>query len=267
MIEHEIAKFPLRQSGPLSYREAGTGQALLMLHGIGSSSASWLWQLEALPKEGFRVIAWDAPGYESSRPLEAEKPTAAMYAEALYGLVERLLLKDVIIVANSLGGLFAGAYARAHGDRVRKMFLISPTSGYASFDPSERQQKTSGRLKMLEELGPEGMAEKRSPTLFGKKMTAESLELARWSQRRIRPAGYRQAIWCLDAGRHVDDAPHYRKPVSVVCGTEDTVTPEAGCKKVAAAYPKGEYRSLPGLGHVSHMEDPGLINRLIAEFA
>ena len=39
-ISQRIAKFPLRQSGPLSYREAGSGQALVMLHGIGSSSAS-----------------------------------------------------------------------------------------------------------------------------------------------------------------------------------------------------------------------------------
>jgi len=265
MIEQQIAKFPLRQSGPISYREAGAGQALVMLHGIGSSSASWLWQLERLAGR-FRVIAWDAPGYESSDSLKDPKPDAAMYAEALHGFLDRLLLKDVILVANSLGGLFAGAYARAHGDRVRKMFLISPTSGYASFDASERQKRTAGRLQMLEELGPEGLAEKRSPTLFGEKMTPESLELARWSQRRIHPAGYRQAIWCLDAGRHADDAPHYRKPVMVVCGTEDTVTPEAGCKKVAAAYPKGEYRSLPGLGHVSHMEDPALINALIAGF-
>ena len=265
-IEDRIAAFPPRQSGPVSYREAGAGQALVLLHGIGSSSAGWLYQLEGLAGR-FRVIAWDAPGYEGSAPLKDPKPTAAMYAEALHGLIERLLLKDVIVVANSLGGLFAGAYARAHGDRVRKMFLVSPTSGYGAAEKGLRTEKRDGRFKMLAELGPEGMAEKRSPTLFGKKMTAESLELARWSQRRVHPEGYRQAVWCLDAGRHVDDAPHYRKPVLVVCGTEDTVTPEAGCKKVAAAYPKGEYRSLPGLGHVSHMEDPALVNGLLSGFA
>jgi pimeloyl-ACP methyl ester carboxylesterase len=265
-LEERLARFPAKQSGPLSYREAGAGQALVMLHGIGSSSAGWLYQLEALGAR-FRVIAWDAPGYESSRPLKEQKPTAALYAGALHGLLERLLLKDVVLVANSLGGLFAGAYARAHGERVRKMFLVSPTSGYGAAEDALRTEKRDGRLKMLEELGPEGMAEKRSPTLFGKKMTAGGLELARWSQRRIHPEGYRQAIYCLDAGRHAEDAPHFRKPVLVVCGSEDTVTPEAGCKKIAAAYPQGEYRSLPGLGHVSHMEDPALLNRLLAEFA
>jgi pimeloyl-ACP methyl ester carboxylesterase len=55
--------------------------------------------------------------------------------------------------------------------------------------------------------------------------------------------------------------------VLVVCGTLDTVTPEAGCREVARAYPKGEYRPLEGLGHVSHMEDPVLLNAILAERA
>ena len=265
-LDERLAKFPPRTSGPISYREAGRGQALLLLHGIGASSGGWLYQLEQLGQR-FRLIAWDAPGYENSTPLPAQKPQAADYAQALHGLVERLLLKDIIIVANSLGGLFAGAYARAHGDRVRSMVLISPTSGYGAADEALRTERRDTRLKMLDELGPEGMAEKRSPTLFGKKVTPEALELTRWSQRRIHPAGYRQAIWCLDTGRHVEDARHFRKPVLVVCGSEDTVTPETGCKQVATAYPESQYRSLPGLGHVSHIEDPMLLNQIISDFA
>ena len=266
MIEQKINRFPLKKSKGLCYRESGKGQALLLLHGIGSSSGGWIYQLEELGKR-FRVIAWDAPGYEESEALKEEKPTAQHYADALHGLIDRLLLKDVVIVANSLGGLFAGAYARAHGERVRSMFLISPTSGYGAANEALRSEKREGRLKMLVELGPEGMAEKRSPTLFGSRITPEALEIARWSQRRVLPAGYRQAIHCLDQGVHVEDARHYRKPVLVVCGSEDTVTPEAGCKQVAKAYPQGEYRSLPGLGHVSHIEDPATLNPMIADFA
>lgn len=266
MIEERINNYPLRKSGGICYREAGKGQALLLLHGIGSSSGGWLYQLEALSKQ-FRVIAWDAPGYEESEPLKDEKPAARQYAEALHGLIGRLLLKDVVIVGNSLGGLFAGAYARAHAERVRRMVLVSPTSGYGTASEPLRTEKRDGRLKMLDELGPEGMAQQRSPALFGKKVTPESLELARWSQRRIHPAGYRQAIYCLDQGRHVEDARHFRKPVLVVCGTDDTITPEAGCKQVAQAYPEGRYRSLPDLGHVSHMEDPALLNEIITGFA
>jgi pimeloyl-ACP methyl ester carboxylesterase len=53
--------------------------------------------------------------------------------------------------------------------------------------------------------------------------------------------------------------------VLVACGSEDRVTPEAGCKAVARAYPKSEYRSLPGLGHVAHIEDPAQLNTLIVD--
>ena len=136
-LGERLAKFPPRTSGPISYRESGRGQALLLLHGIGACSAGWLYQLEELGR-GFRLIAWDAPGYEDSIPLPAEKPQAADYARALHGLVERLLLKDIVIVANSLGGLFAGAYARAHGERVRSMVLISPSSGYGAAEEALR---------------------------------------------------------------------------------------------------------------------------------
>ena len=265
-LEERLSRFPLRNSGGISYREAGRGQALVCLHGIGATSGSWLYQLEKL-SDRYRVIAWDAPGYEGSAPLKEEKPAPAAYAQALHGLVDRLLLKDIIIVANSLGGLFAGAYARAYGERVRSMFLISPTGGFGGTDEAFRKEKREGRFNMLKEIGFDGMAEKRSPTLFGKKITPETLELARWTQRRLNPAGYIQAVWCLDVGKHVEDAPHFQKRVQVVCGTLDTVTPEAGVKKVAAAYPKGSYEPLADLGHIAHIEDAALLNRMISEFA
>ena len=260
VIEERLKRFAPRQSKGISYREAGSGRALLLLHGIGSSSASWLNQLEGV--KGFRLIAWDAPGYGESGYLKNEKPHPRDYAQELEGFVERLLLKDIVLVGNSLGCLMAGSFAKNNQERVRKMLLISPAGGYGG-----DTKVLNERLKALEELGPEGMAEKRSPTLLGAKAPPEALELVRWSQRRVHPQGYRQAAYCLSSGRLADDARSYRKQVLVVCGTEDRITPEAGCKAVAQAFPLSEYRSLPGIGHVAHIEDPALINKTIAGFA
>jgi len=259
MIDERIAKFAPRKSGGVSYRETGAGRALVFLHGIGSSSASWLNQLETL--KGYRLIAWDAPGYGGSDLLKTEKPKAADYAGALHAFLDRLLLKDVVIVGNSLGCLMAGAYAAAHPERIRSMILFDPAAGYAG-----DESKQSERLKQFEELGPEGLAEKRSPTIVGKNAPREAIELMAWTQRRIRPPGYRQAIHCLTHGNLALDARKFQKKVLVACGSEDTVTPEASCKAVAAAFPRCEYRSLLGLGHVPHIEAPALINDLIRGF-
>src|SRR5262245_37274077 len=260
MIDERIARFPLKTSKGISYRETGAGQALVMLHGIGSQSTSWLNQLETL--QGYRLIAWDAPGYGNSDFLKNEKPVAADYAEALHAFLDRLLLKDIVLVGNSLGCLMAGAYAAAHPERVRSMILLDPAAGHAGDESRQRE-----RLRQFEELGPEGLAEKRSPTLVGKNAPREAIELMAWTQRRIRPQGYRQAIHCLTFGNLALDARKFAKKVLVACGSEDIVTPEASCKTVAAAFPRGEYRSLPGLGHVPHIEAPETVNALIRAFA
>ena len=261
-LDQRIDRFPRRKSKGISYREAGAGQALLLLHGIGSSSAGWLCQLESL--SGYRLIAWDAPGYGESDFLGPEKPRASDYAQALHGFIDRLLLKDVVLVANSLGCLMAGAYAAAHGERVRSMILLGPAGGYASLP--DREQRLHARLEELDQLGPEGLAEKRSPTVVSKSSPPFALELVKWNHRRIRPQGMRQALHCLAQGSLVTDARRFHKKVLVACGTDDTITPEAGCRQIAGAFPRAEYRSLPGLGHVPHIEAPGPVNELIAGF-
>ena len=262
MIDERIAKFALRTSKGISYRETGSGRALVLLHGIGSQSASWLNQLETL--QGYRLIAWDAPGYGGSDFLSEPSPLARHYADALHSFLDRLLLKDVVIVGNSLGCLMAGAYAAAHGERVRSMVLLGPAGGYAML--ADREEKLRGRLEELDKLGAEGLAQKRSPTVIAKGSPASALELVQWLQRRIRPQGVRQALHCLAQGSLVQDARRFQKKVLVACGAEDIITPEAGCRQVASAFPRAEYRSLDGIGHVPQVEAPSLVNDLIATF-
>ena len=262
MIDARIAKFPPQKSRSISYRTVGAGPALVLLHGIGSSSAAWLCQLESL--QGYRLLAWDAPGYGESDFLSGATPRPADYAQALHEFIDRLLLKAIVLVGNSLGCLMAGAYAAAHPERVRSMVLLGPAGGYGGLP--DKDEKLRGRLKQLDDLGPEGMAEQRSPTLVAAGSPAFALELVRWSQRRIHPRGYRQAVHCLAQGRLADDARRFAKKVLVACGNEDIITPEAGCKAIAAAFPRAEYRTLPGIGHAPQIEAPEAINQLIAGF-
>src|SRR5437764_6994324 len=65
----------------IHYESSGQGFPLVLLHGIGSSSRSWRRQLDAL-SSGFKVVAWDAPGYGGSSNPDG-KPSMRFYAECL----------------------------------------------------------------------------------------------------------------------------------------------------------------------------------------
>jgi pimeloyl-ACP methyl ester carboxylesterase len=263
VIEARIAAFPSKAVSvggkALAFRESGEGRALVLLHGIGSGSASWLFQLEALSRH-YRVVAWDAPGYGDSDAFSLDNPTPGDYARALSVLLSALQLKDVVLVAQSLGCLVAASYARWF--RLEKMLLISPAGGYAG-DHGKIEQ----RLKQLEALGVQGLAEERAAGMLSASAPPLALELVRWNYRRIREDGYRQAARCLANGNIREDAAFCKGQVLVACGTADTVTHEAGCRDIAAAFANAEYRSLPALGHASQAEGPGLVNELIRRFA
>ncbi|MET3247808.1 pimeloyl-ACP methyl ester carboxylesterase [Burkholderia sp. OAS925] len=166
-LEARVARFPARQvelasQRVLSYREAcETSDALplVLLHGIGSGAASWVQQFEALSASR-RVLAWDAPGYGESTPVAAASPAATDYANVLYEWLEKLGIERCVLVGHSLGAIIAGSFAAMHPQRVAGLLLLSPAGGYGAASAEVRETKRDQRLAMLNELGPQGLAEK-----------------------------------------------------------------------------------------------------------
>src|SRR6476620_685716 len=107
----KIADVP---GGRISYLEAGKGPALVFLHGIGSAARSWRHQIVTF-SEGFRVVAWNAPGYAGSTPPKPAIPTAGDYADALQALLNAIGIDRCHLVGHSLGTLIAARFAADHG--------------------------------------------------------------------------------------------------------------------------------------------------------
>ena len=89
-------------------REQGGGIPLMLLHGISSGAASWHKQMAL---NGFRVLAWDMPGYGESPMLAAERANAGDYADALAAMLDRAGVWQAVLVGHSLGALVASAFA------------------------------------------------------------------------------------------------------------------------------------------------------------
>jgi pimeloyl-ACP methyl ester carboxylesterase len=251
-------------AGIVAYRGAGAGPALALLHGIGNQSGSWTLQLTALGTR-FRTIAWDAPGYGGSDRLAPETPTAADYAGTLAALLDSLGIVRLVLVGSSFGALVAGAFAASRPERTAGLLLLNPAGGYGLADPKEREERLTTRLARLARLGPEGMAMEPSPGMLSSAASDEARAIAAWSTAHIRPDGYTQAARTLADGRLIEDAARYAGPVLVV--SADTITPPAGCERIARAFPRATYRLLEGPGHLSYLDAPATLNALIADFA
>ena len=107
---------------PLSYADAGTGRPFLLLHG-GAGPASMVGLAEALSKKA-RVVAPTHPGFNgTARPERFARIDDLVLA--YLSLIERLDLRDVVLVGNSVGGWIAAEMALRLSPRLAGAVLIN----------------------------------------------------------------------------------------------------------------------------------------------
>jgi pimeloyl-ACP methyl ester carboxylesterase len=121
-------------AGGLSTMEAGTGEPVLLLHGLGATKASFLPTLDALAPS-YRAIGVDLPGFgDSAKPLfGAYDPP--YFARAMTALLDALELDSAHVVGNSMGGRVALELGLSHADRVRRLVLLAPSMSWLKARP------------------------------------------------------------------------------------------------------------------------------------
>lgn len=166
--------------GVIEYREAGRrdAPALVLLHGLGSNSASFRSQFGPLGQH-HHVIAWNAPGYCGSAPLDSEEPGAADYADALAALLDALSVDRAHLVGSSWGALVATAFAGRYPERTRSLVLSAPNAGSGDLPEPEPRAHYMESTIPLQLLGPVEMARRSAERLVAPHVAAEVLDYIR----------------------------------------------------------------------------------------
>ena len=112
------------------------GEPLVLLHGLGGSSANWGLIAPSLARRR-RVLVVDLPGHGRSEPLPAA-PTLAPYAHAVLGLAEQEGFLPATFVGHSFGGLVAIRTAVRRPEAVRGLVLVSAAGITSSTRMAER---------------------------------------------------------------------------------------------------------------------------------
>ncbi|WP_217143625.1 alpha/beta fold hydrolase [Streptomyces sp. AC627_RSS907] len=258
------------QDVTLAYARVGSGEPLLLLHGIGHHRQAWDPVVDILATER-EVIAVDLPGFGQSSALPHGVPHDLPTTTAVLSAFCAALGVDRPHVAgNSLGGLLALDMGREN--LVRSVTALSP----AGFWTQAERRYAFGVLKGMHRAArglPLPLVERLSRSAAGRAVltstiyarpgrrspeavVAETLALAH-------AEGFSET---LRAGRSVlftDDVPGI--PVTVAWGDRDRLLlPRQGIR-AKHSIPRARLVRLPGCGHVPMNDDPALVARVLLD--
>jgi len=250
----------------LAYVERGSGPVLLLVHGFPLDHSMWAGQIDALAAR-YRVIAPDLRGFGQSEGQD-EKTTMQHFATDLAGLLDGLEIREsVTLCALSMGGYIALQFWMHYRDRLSRLILCDTRAA------SDTPEGAQGRLALAETVLTEGslpVADSMLPKLFAPQSLvsgADYIEATKQVMASTLPTTVAASLRGMaERPDMTDELPNIELPALLLCGEHDVITPAAEMRDVAAAMPDSMFHVIYGAGHMSPLERPERVNRLLLEF-
>jgi 3-oxoadipate enol-lactonase len=248
----------------LPFDEAGAGPAVVLLHAGIADRAMWSAHLHALAEAGYRVIAFDLPGFGDA-PV-APGPQAP-WNDVLTALDE-LGVGEAALVGDSFGAAVGLRVAVTAPARVRALALIS-----ARDEEVEQSERLSAVWTAEEEALRRGDVD-----------AAVAAVVDAWTLRDSPPelreqvaAMYRRGIELQLAAEEPEEAPdpveedpdwpgRVGMPVLLVAGERDMPDMQEGVHVLGGRLPHARCEFIPGAGHLAPLETPDAFRALLLDF-
>ena len=255
----------------LDQHRGGSGEPLVLIHGIGHTWRGWRPMLPLLEPH-FDVLAMDLPGFGHSPAMNhGAEATPEGLADAVEQRMAEAGFETAHLAGNSLGGWIALELARR--GRARTCTAISP-AGLA-----HARERVLGRsillaMRWLARHAPAPKPLLRNPatrTLFagptlGRPWRADPDELIEQTRLFADAPGF-DGMLQHTLERQVAGLADIGCPVLVLWGTKDVILIPRQGRRFERLIPDCELRYLKGLGHVPMSDDPELLAGAIAGFA
>ena len=261
----------------VAYRDAGSGETLLLIHGMAGSSETWRAVIPQLAKK-YRVIAPDLLGHGQSDKPRGDYSLGA-FAVWLRDLLDELGVTRATVVGQSLGGGVAMQFVYQHPDYCQRLVLISSGGLGPDVGWTLRLLSAPGAELILPVIAPKpvlnvgnklrswlsaaGIQSPRGAEIWSAYSSLSDSQTRQAFLRTLRSVvDYRgQAVSALNR-LHLT----CQLPTMAIWGDKDQIIPVDHAYAAQAARPGSRLEVLAGVGHFPHVERPTDVVDLIDDF-
>jgi len=235
------------------------GQPVLFLHGVNGGAASWAHQAAGLSSE-YRIIAWDAPGYGGSSPVEGRLDH---FVDAVAALIRAQQWAPVAIVGHSFGGLIAIQLAAEFPELVKGLFLSCTHLGNSN--ASTVIQRKVKRLQEMQQMGLNeyGLARAKAMLPAAQQENSAIVDCLAAIASETRSEGVSSALEAIAYSSLDSSAQKLSLPITIVWTGMDPVVSLDKTDALCRALLTAETYCIENCGHAPYLEAPDTYNTLL----
>lgn len=248
----------------ISYKIAGEGECVILLHGFGEDSNVWQDQAYFL-KSNYTVIMPDVPGSGYS------ELTDDVSMEAIAAVVKEILdsedIEKVVLIGHSMGGYATLAFAEKYSEMLKGFGLFH---SLATADNDEKKIVRRKGIDFIKKYGAKTFLEMQPGNLFAEQTRDNNPSVINQFLKSYQPFSNKSLIEYYEAMIARPDRTHVLKdskvPVLFVAGEKDAIIPMDAVVKQIPLVSISNVHILSNSGHMGMLEEPNEANKAIEDF-
>lgn len=255
----------LDSDGEKIYFESwGSGETVVLSHGMGGNHAIWYQQVPALATR-YRVVTWDQRGFGRSTAATGHIGPEPSIRD-LGRLLDRLEAERAHLIGQSMGGWPSLGFALAHPERTISLTLADTIAGI--FNPRIKQALIDYAQVIATSPPPDQLPLGAHPAIGDQLADEDIAQAFLYGQiGALAPGPSRTAISeLLVATDHTEHLHRLDAPTLFIVGENDPIFTVDLIEEARELVPGSEISVIPDSGHSPYFERPGAWNDVVLEF-
>jgi 3-oxoadipate enol-lactonase len=260
----------IRSNGcEIFYELTGSGPALIFAHGLGGNYLSW-WQQIPHFSDRFTCVTFSHRGFWPSAEIPVTVGTSE-FADDFAMLLDHLRLRDVILIAQSMGGWTCLEYATRFPQNVRGLVLSSTSGAVNARTIVHPDIQALAEWDVRSEEIRKELDREQILAATGKRMALEqpALYYLYRGLNDLTPLSFRNDVRKKIRSERIlppEKVQQLKAPMLFITGDEDIVFPPVAASALAALLPNAEHHQVQGAGHSVYFEKADEFNTIVDSF-